>query len=169
VAVAWALGPLAPSCGGGGDVVALSGCLSKQKACLVDGQLTCVSAIDPEYGCNALPTDTHQCFSCGTLGFVHGTPTCNAVSGNCDIAACDDGYLKCPGQDPTHGCTTSINWDNSNCGACLVECTLGPNQTSNTCQMGKCTATCEPGYVSCAAGMVCDCGPNKACVNRVCT
>jgi hypothetical protein len=51
---------------------------------------------------------------------------------------------------------------------CGLKCKLGPHQTSNTCQQGACTATCEPGYISCTAGMVCECGPNKTCVNRVC-
>jgi hypothetical protein len=166
--IAASLGCLIPSCGGGGDVTALSGCLAKQKSCMVNGQLACVDANKPDYGCNAPPTSEHQCFSCGFLGFAHGTPACNPTNGACDIASCDEGYIACPGQDHRQGCQTSINTDNNNCGACGIKCLALVHQTANTCVSGKCTAMCEAGWTNCAPGMVCDCGPNKTCLNRVC-
>jgi hypothetical protein len=150
------------------EVTALSGCPEGSKQCSVDGVLTCVDVANPDYGCNAPPTVTHQCFSCGTLGFAHGTPSCNAVSGQCAVAACDPGFLFCDA-DQSHGCNTSISTDNGNCGACHVRCEPGAHQATSTCQAGRCVATCEAGYVSCAPGMVCECGPNQACVNKVCT
>jgi hypothetical protein len=145
-------------------------CPQKQKGCSINGVVKCVDATKPDYGCNAPPTDTHQCFSCGTLGFAHGVPTCNPASGLCDIASCDPGYVACPGQDRTQGCQTFINGDNNNCGTCGNKCVAVGHETANTCQSGKCTATCEAGWMNCALGSVCDCGPapTKTCVNRVC-
>ena len=143
-------------------------CPPKQKGCSIDGVIKCVDATSPKYGCNSNPTDTHQCFSCGTLGFQHGTPTCNLASGACAVSSCDMGYLNC-NDNQADGCEVSLNTDPENCGNCGIRCPLGsPHQTGSTCQLGKCVATCEAFYVTCAAGSVCDCGPNKTCVNRVC-
>src|SRR6266478_4408844 len=77
-------------------------CPAKQKGCSIGGVVKCVDATSPAYGCNAPPTETHQCLSCGTLGFAHGQPTCNPASGQCAIASCDTGYLNCNG-DQTKG------------------------------------------------------------------
>lgn len=95
-------------------------CASDEKIC----RGRCVRIDDPAYGCKTgcepcLPSVQNAIFACGE-------------NGECEIAACIDGY-------GCSGCTTNLLLDPRNC----AKCCHAP------CNDGGCTTECDDHYEDC--------------------
>ncbi|MEZ4302193.1 MAG: DNRLRE domain-containing protein, partial [Polyangiaceae bacterium] len=107
------------------------------------------------FSCAALPNASGVCQS-GACAFV-----CNAGFGDCDNdpangcetaggcnLVCNAGTADCDGLS-VNGCETDTT-TLTNCGACGVTCSAGPNATAS-CATGTCQSTCAAGYGDCNA------------------
>ena len=93
-----------------------------------------------------LTLDPLNCGECGNIClFAQAIPEC--ILSNCEMAGCESGFSNCD-RITANGCeydNTLFNFDPSNCGGCLQECTF-PNADSG-CLDGSCLlGPCHEGY-----------------------
>ncbi len=103
---------------------------------------------DPIVGCETnLTNNVDHCGLCHyACQFSHGSADCQA--GQCVLAACENGWKNCDGQD-SNGCETNILTNPAHCGDCAAACAL-PQVAVPGCSVGLCTiVTCEPGWGDC--------------------
>jgi hypothetical protein len=128
----------------------------------------------PDDGCEALTrSDARHCGGCGrACQPLHATGQC--LSGACEIAACERGYLDCDG-DPGNGCEADLTTSARHCGACGRTCAVG-----QVCLLGACVRDCGA-LTRCGASCIdlraddancgaCGraCGPDEACAAGAC-
>lgn len=82
-------------------------------------------------GCEDLTKDLANCGACGKAcpPAANGTATCSA--GKCGFT-CKVGFANCDATAMT-GCETSLQTDESNCGACAKKCLAGQTCTAGIC------------------------------------
>ncbi|MBO4350390.1 MAG: SH3 domain-containing protein [Proteobacteria bacterium] len=78
---------------------------------------------------------------------AHETSYC--IEGEGCFSECDNGYAYC-----SPGMCTNVVSDINNCGACNHPCNVV--NATNTCQKGKCSFTCNTGYIKTADGSSCE-------------
>jgi Cys-rich repeat protein len=105
----------------------------------------CRSACAPDRGdCNGRAEDGCETetrvdlLHCGGCGLVcrPANATGQCLSGSCEIAACDRGFLDCDGS-AVNGCEADLATSPRNCGACGRACAAG-----QACALGACVADC---------------------------
>jgi hypothetical protein len=112
------------------------------------GAQYCSSKLDPVTGCLDGMLGA-MCLPCA-VQVQHATTLCTPDF-KCAIAACDTGWIDCNPIGVTGGCSTNINTDPRNCGACANLCRLGATvvNASPACFAGHCTLVCDPGAADC--------------------
>ncbi len=100
----------------------------------------------PGDGCEVnLLSDVAHCGGCGTpCTTPHATPKCTL--GQCQIAACDAGFLDCD-FSAGDGCEVNSLADPANCGGCGKACS-SVNGTPS-CANGGCQIACNAGFGNC--------------------
>ena len=104
---------------------------------------TCVSTLDPDYGCAA-----STCQRCD----IDGSTVYSCVAGKCNIAACRSGYKFCGDRcvsvdDPAYGCGPTA------CNA--ATCPTVPSGQTKICEGGVCKlGTCSPTTKKCGNSCV---------------
>ncbi|MEZ4309307.1 MAG: fibrinogen-like YCDxxxxGGGW domain-containing protein [Polyangiaceae bacterium] len=137
------------SCGGCGVV-----CSFANAAATCPGGTCTFNSCNPGWGncdgstANGCETSTYNVNNCGGCGVVCDLPhaqshTC--PSGSCKVAACEDGWANCDGND-ANGCEVDLS-DPANCGGCGITCTNAHGATS--CNAGACVPTCAAGHADC--------------------
>ena len=125
------------------SLLPLSAC-RKQTECSSTSETLC------DGSCKALATDPQNCGACGhACSNPNGTTTC-ATQGSgwaCD-PTCTPPYDACAA-DKSAGCTTNLNNDTGNCGACGRACSTA-NTTAVACAGGACKPTCAAPYSDCS-------------------
>lgn len=123
-----------PSCKGGVCAIACDDGFENCDGEIANGcETDTTKNVDHCGACNA------KCPSAG------GTPKC--VAGECEIAACEDGFADCD-DEPANGCETKIIDNKEACGGCGKKCFV-PNG-EGTCKGTTCAiASCEQPYDDC--------------------
>lgn len=102
---------------------------------------------DPSNGCEAdLNTDVARCGACANRCAV-ANATARCVAGRCAVGACAAGFAACD-SDPGNGCETSTETSVMHCGGCGQAC-AAPANAAATCEAGRCSFTCQPGFADC--------------------
>jgi Cys-rich repeat protein len=144
----------------------------------------CRSTCDPDRAdCNGRADDGCEtetrvdllhCGGCA-LACRPANATGQCLSGVCEIAACDRGFLDCDG-NPANGCETDLATSPRNCGACGRSCATG-----QVCLLGACVVDC--GALTRCGSSCTDlraddrncgacgraCAPDEACAAGACT
>lgn len=103
-------------------------------------------------------TDINNCGTCGMkCQLPHATPKCNL--GNCQVAACDPGFVDCD-NNPQNGCEVDITGDVNNCGGCNKACSSQNGVAS--CVASTCQIKCNPGFGDCDGNVANGCETNTA-------
>ncbi len=145
------------NCGGCGQVCQQVG---GTNACVLQGtnyvcQPTCDAThadcnLVPQDGCEVDLSGPGNCGACGhACSNPHGTTTCTTQgSGWFCSPTCTAPYGACA-TDKTGGCTTNLNGDPANCGACGRGCSTA-GTTATACANGLCKPTCAAPYSDCS-------------------
>lgn len=114
-------------------------CAEGEKACNVQGVVTCVGLDDPRYGC----ADA----SCLPCNLPNATAVCGPT-GKCVKASCHPSYEDC-NEIAADGCEATLNTSLAHCGACDAKCRELPH-AEVSCGSGRCyIRRCLDGYLDC--------------------
>ncbi len=113
----------------GSDAGGSAGCPAGQQTCFG----TCVSMLDPVYGCGDP--------SCAPCASPHATTACQGRQ--CVVSACEPGYANCNAK-AADGCEVDLSQAKT-CGSCNAACGASAQLCAPLGPSFQCTSACAPG------------------------